>query len=105
MGKLFKLMLGILTVLPIFYLIFFIMNFVNFPDLGIDFDLMFDLHVAVIFLLFGLTIYYLIHIFSTKRLEGEQRILWAILFFVGNIMVYPVYWYLHIWSDPKKKIL
>jgi hypothetical protein len=44
----------------------------------------------------------IIHIYKSKRVSKEQKNLWAALIFFGNILVFPVYWYLYVWREPKQ---
>ena len=47
----------------------------------------------------GMLIFYLINVFRNTTVVQNQKVLWAVLFFFGGILVFPVYWYLHIWRD------
>jgi hypothetical protein len=47
-------------------------------------------------------IIYIVNVYRNKNIIKEQKHLWAALLFFGNIIVYPFYWYLHIWRKPKK---
>lgn len=47
-------------------------------------------------------IIYIVNVYRNKDIIKEQKYLWAALLFFGNIIVYPFYWYLHIWRKPKK---
>jgi hypothetical protein len=44
---------------------------------------------------------YLIHIFQNKRIKKDNRYLWAIIVLFANIIVFPVYWYVHILNGEK----
>ena len=48
-------------------------------------------------------IFYISNVFRNKTVARNQRVLWIFLLFVGHILVFPVYWYLHIWRDTKEK--
>jgi len=50
----------------------------------------------------GMLIFYIIHIYKSNRIAKNQRSLWVVLLIFGSLLVYPVYWYLYIWREPKK---
>jgi len=50
----------------------------------------------------GTFIIYVVDVYRNKNIIKEQKHLWAALLFFGNIIVYPFYWYLHIWRKPKE---
>jgi hypothetical protein len=50
----------------------------------------------------SLMVFYIINVYRSNSVMKEQKHLWAALIFCGNILVYPFYWYLHIWLEPKK---
>ncbi|MBN2079350.1 MAG: hypothetical protein JW838_10310 [Spirochaetes bacterium] len=54
---------------------------------------------AVLFLLltYGVMIALMIHLLRKGDTAGRSRLFWALLLFFGNIVSFPVYWYLHIW--------
>jgi uncharacterized membrane protein YqjE len=50
----------------------------------------------------SLMVFYMFNVYRNNRIAKNQRILWVALLFFGNIIVYPIYWYLYIWREPKK---
>lgn len=50
-------------------------------------------------LAFGLLVYYIILVINSKA-DSNEKLLWIILFLVGNILAFPVYWYMRIWKEP-----
>jgi len=48
-------------------------------------------------------IYYVISVYTSKNIPKEQKHLWAALLFFGSLLVYPFYWYLHVWRELKKE--
>jgi hypothetical protein len=63
----------------------------------------------VIFALFGLTTLdllalqtiYIVHAATSDRVRREHKALWVALLLLVNLIVMPVYWYLHMWKQPK----
>lgn len=52
----------------------------------------------------GLLVFYILNVYRNNRIAKNQKNLWAALLFFGNIVVYPVYWYLFIWREPKEDL-
>ena len=66
-----------------------------------------DLFFKILFILTAISIpgafiYYVVHVYRNKSIAKDKKHLWAALLFFGNIIVYPFYWYLHIWREAKK---
>ncbi len=47
---------------------------------------------------------YLLYLFKSSRLQSEKRNLWAIGLVLGNFVVMPFFWYLHIWRNTTNHI-
>jgi hypothetical protein len=50
----------------------------------------------------GALVFYIIHVYRSKRVKKDRRHLWAALLFFGSVYVFPFYWYLHVWREPKR---
>ena len=66
-----------------------------------------DLFIDIVFWLTaisfpGALIFYIIDVYRNVGIKKDQKHLWAALLFFGNILVFPFYWYLNIWREPKK---
>ena len=61
----------------------------------------FVVHFLTILSVFGMLVYYMVHALRNERLEGDRKLLWALLLFFGNMIIMPVYWYLQIWKAPE----
>jgi hypothetical protein len=48
-------------------------------------------------------ILYVVYLFKTDRVPVEQKALWATVIILGHMLAMPVFWYLHVWREPKKK--
>jgi len=100
-----KLFLGILTILPFFYIIAFIaIIIVMVTQIGGDTQsgppvALFIAHGFFMLLILGLIVYYIIHALRNTRLPQTERLLWVIIIFVGNMLVMPIYWFLHVWRE------
>ncbi len=114
MNKRNKIFLGILTFLPIIYIIFFVL-FIIFNlifsfegksfKLGLEkyFITVFLLHFLTMFIVFSLFIVYLMNIIKNERLDQTHKLLWAILIFVGNIIAMVAYFFIYIFPERKEK--
>lgn len=113
MKKSTKIIIGILTIWPFLYLLFFMIFFFsaffslqshgdsNF--LGSNFIILFGLHFFTIIMSMGLLVFYIINIFRNDRVKSDQKTLWAVILFMGNMIAMPVYFYLFIWKEPKQE--
>lgn len=109
-----KLALGAATLWPFVYILVFVgFIFSTFLTMSHDasnahertaipnaFIALFAVHFATMLEIFALLIFYVVDAFRNPRVPADQRILWAILFFVGGPIGMGVYWYLNIWRDP-----
>ncbi len=100
-----KFIVGALTLLPIAYMVYFIVSMASSvgtrtggPD---DFDLLFRLHLGTMLLTFSLMIFYIVYLFRTSRVPQDKKALWAVVLFMGNMFAMPVFWFLYIWQDSK----
>ena len=99
--------IGILTVWPIVYFCLFVgFMFFSFSAMTAStpkppsFDLfkyVIPLHLLTMLLMFALTAVYVIHAFRTDRIADNQRVLWVVVLFFGNMIAFPIYWYLYLW--------
>lgn len=108
-----KVLLGLATVWPIFYIfiffgfIFSMLIFVpdasaphrGFPLMPFSFVALFAMHFITIIGGLALTVFYVVNIFKNNRLDQNQKLMWALLSFFAGLFALPVYWYLYIWKD------
>ena len=108
MNKTVKVLLGLVTLWPFFYLIlFFVVIFLTVLGPGGGGEagpppmiaLIFPLHLLTMLIVLALTIFYIVNVFRNKRIENDKKALWAIVIFMGNMISMPIYWYLFIWKD------
>jgi uncharacterized membrane protein len=113
MSKNSKVMIGLLSFLPIILLIvLFIMFFSLFPrffeweqyepapqEIFSAFGPFIILAIAMSILSFGLLIFFIIHLIKHKNTNGTERAVWILAFLLGGIISYPIYWYMKIWRE------
>ena len=114
MKKSTKILLAIATIWPFFYMIFFFVvifsSFFFIPRNGSSdggafpalFMIIFPLHFLTMFLIMGLTVFYMVNVFRNDRVEKDKKVLWAVVLFMGNMIAMPIYWYLYIWPEGKE---
>ena len=68
----------------LFFMILFILTFISFP---------------------GVFVFYLIHVCRNKYIIKNEKYSWIALLFIGNFVVFPFYWYSHVWRVPKEDCL
>ncbi len=107
-------MLGLLTFVPPVHIVvfmfaifaMFIVGGTTGEDTGlgpfsvIGFILLIALHVFVVFLTLGLTVFYIIHALKNDKLDQNLRIIWVLLIFFGAILTMPAYYFMNIWKEP-----
>jgi hypothetical protein len=111
-----KLLLGAASIWPVIYIFFFFIFVFGLmltsraaptgpgefaPALGVGIIAVFVLHFLTIMLSLGLTVFYIIHAIKNEAIKSDMKAVWAVLFFFGGIVAEPVYWYLHIWKEPR----
>lgn len=97
------LVVGALSAWPILYFVgFMVMMAMSvgaggpFRDVE-SFDLLMRVHLLTMVVSMGLLAFYVTHAFRSPRLPQDQRVLWLLVLFLGNMLAFPVYWYLHVW--------
>jgi heme/copper-type cytochrome/quinol oxidase subunit 3 len=112
MSKKKALTLGVFTLLPFLYIIFFIVFFLGIfttmansqnNSFNSIFFIIFPIHFGIIIEIIVLLIIYIKNVFNNENIEETKRTLWALVLFFGNIIAMPVYWYINIWKPIKKE--
>lgn len=114
MKKSTKILLGIATIWPLVYMIFFFTvvfsailsapragSFGRGGALPTLLTVIFPLHILTTILVMGLTIFYIVNVFRNDRVDKDKQVLWTIVLFMGNVIAMPIYWYLYIWGETK----
>lgn len=66
------------------------------PDL---FRYIFVAHLATMMLMIVLTTIYVVHAFKTDQIPQDKKTLWVVVLFFGNMVAFPIYWYLYLWPS------
>jgi hypothetical protein len=102
-------MLGILTVWPLLYIL--LIGGVTFLAVIADagrsrhvlhealFGTLLLMHLAVLFLVMGLTAFYIVYLFTTERVPQSRKAFWGVVLLLGNVIAMPVFFGLYIWPD------
>ena len=108
MKKSKAIVLGIFTIIPVLYLVFFITFFVGMlfkafgganPNPPVNLLLLiFPIHFLMMILLIVLLMIYIVNVFNNTSVEPDKRSLWAIVLIFGSIIAMIVYWIVHIWK-------
>ncbi|HEX5026471.1 MAG TPA: PLDc N-terminal domain-containing protein [Agriterribacter sp.] len=118
MSKSRKLFIGLLSFLPLVFLLLYFAWFVGLflkmlltAGAGGDptaempayfFDNIVWLIVLVVFtalLSLGLLIYFIVHVINNKAIDSSEKLIWILVFVFAHILGYPIYWYMRIWKD------
>lgn len=115
-----KIVVGVFTAWPLLYIVVFFAfiagtmfwmsqsasgdeSHSSGPPVGLF--LLFAAHFATILLMFGLIAFYIIFLFKTDRVPQDQKALWAVVLFLGNMLAMPVFFCLYVWPEewPRRK--
>ena len=110
MKKWAKILLGLATLWPFVYMIFFFVvifsAFLFMPNQEAEgsgpplfFVVLFPLHFLTMLLIIGLTIFYIVNVFGNDLVDKDKKALWAVVIFMGSMFAMPIYWYLYIWRE------
>ena len=110
MKKSNKVLLGIATIWPFIYIVLFMAFMLSTfffmrggaAEGGIVPGVMvavFALHFLTIVWVWALIAFYMVNVFRNDRVDKDKKVLWAVVLFMGNMLVMPVYWYLYIWRE------
>lgn len=96
-----KLFAGIAVMIPIFYLIFFLLMFMFFRGI-FPFKIIAIIHCVIIFwtvILLGGSV---CHIFCNNNIDRKDKLIWVIVMILGNIFIFPFYYYMFIFKIKNK---
>jgi len=106
MNKPAKALLGLVTLAPWVYFVYFISLIFKFLDASTiaESDAIFKQllvpHVTTMVLAIVLLVIYIRHILKNKTLSSEKQLIWVLLILFGNLVAMPIYWCLYIWKTP-----
>jgi Phospholipase_D-nuclease N-terminal len=115
MSKSRKLLLGVLSLLPLIMLavymagfIFFFMTVYRNANQEEMLPLLLFRNMAWLFLVMilmvmcslGLLIYFIIHTVNNTLIDSTERIIWILVFIFAGTIGFPIYWYMRIWKVP-----
>lgn len=101
MSRIGATILGMLNLLPLTYLVYFIAGMMaidtrNEPSPA-RFENLVLWHLATMGLIIVLTIVYLVIAYRAPNVPNDKRTFWATVLFMGNMFAFPVFWYLFVW--------
>lgn len=105
-------LIGILSIWPFLYMLIFLGSFAfewsahqtGKRAAGADlFRYIFPLHCGTMLIILASTGIYIFHAYKTDRIADDKRVLWVIILFLGNMVAFPVYWYLYLWRRPREE--
>ena len=113
MSKNKKILIGILSVLPLILMAVYFITIIGFffplfrgefPDNPPDFM---SGKMTGMFVMIGLMtitslamfIYFIIHVANNKTLNRTEQLVWILIIVFATVIGYPIYWYLKIWKE------
>jgi hypothetical protein len=110
-----KIIIGLLSLLPI---VFIIIYFIQFYSLFVEmfdwgayreqpdprefmrtFMPLFILILIKVLISVGLLVYFLINAINNKKIDSGERVVWILTFIFVGFIAFPLYWYMRIWND------
>jgi hypothetical protein len=117
MSKNIKIVVGLLTLLPLVGIIFYMWAFfrmfvaittnagasdaVAFEE---NFASFFGMLMLIMVFNIGLLIFYIVHVVQNKALTSDERLMWILLFIFISFISFGIYWALKIWGEGDKTI-
>jgi Phospholipase_D-nuclease N-terminal len=108
-----KLFVGLVSFLPLVFLIVFCFMFFNLipeiirwedhdPDPYSVFETIrpvFMIGMIIALVSLGLLVFFIIHMINNKNIETGERVIWILVFLFAGVVGYPIYWYMRVWKD------
>jgi len=108
-----KLLIGILSFLPIILLIVFLASIFTMVPTMMQWDNhepepqrvfstfapMFFLGILMSLLSIGLLVFFIMHLVRNKVMDSTEKIIWILVFIFAGMVGYPIYWYMRIWKN------
>jgi uncharacterized membrane protein len=117
MSKSIKIVVGLLTLLPLVGTIFYLWAFFRMftaiatsagaPDaiaIEDNFTSFFSMLLFMMAFNIGLLIFYIVHVVKNKALTSDERLMWILLFIFISFISFGIYWALKIWGEGDKTI-
>lgn len=111
MSKSGKLVVGIITIWPLIYIvIIFSIFLLSIPNIFSNSDpsslnLIIPsttvIHFITFFLMIGLLIGYIRHVYRNNKVAPGDRLAWAAILILGSVISQFIYWYIYIWKNNK----
>jgi hypothetical protein len=71
---------------------------------GPAFGVVVAFHLATMLLMLALTVIYVLHALRSGTVPQDQRLLWVVILFVGNVIAMPIYWWLYVWKEGDRAV-
>jgi len=108
-----KIILGVLTLWPPFYILIFIANVMgmiiassantNATVSVMSVAWIIPLHFLTIMLVLALMIFYILYIIRSDTVQEEHRIVWLIAVIVVSIPAMIVFWFMYFWKELREE--
>ena len=105
MSKVWKLLLGAVTVWPVAHLVLFVVAAFHSIITGQTkeptrlWEIIIPLHLLTILIIVVLMAFYVVNVIRNDRIKSDMKAVWAIVIVIGGPIALPIYWYFFIWKD------
>jgi uncharacterized membrane protein len=89
-----RILILVISALPIIFFLITIISSFN----GLPYSILYAFGVLYGIFLVGLIVFYIIDVFRNQSVPSNQKAIWAVALIIGNLGVFPFYWYIHIWK-------
>lgn len=80
---------------------FFVLSAAKDGPVPVMFKVVFVLHMLCIVWIWALMAFYLVYLFKSSAVPKDQKVLWAVILFLANVMAMPPFWWLYVWPEAK----
>jgi hypothetical protein len=98
MSRALAALLGIASVLPVAYLVYFVWDIATLRrGEGPETASLLSLQALTMALALVLIVMYLVMVYRSALVPDERRTFWAVVLLMGNVFALPVFWYFFFW--------
>jgi len=63
------------------------------------FGWIFVIEIIMFLVSIGVLIFFIINLSRNKKMDQTEKAVWVLALVLGNVICYPIYWYMKIWKE------